>query len=369
MLHRTVQSALLGAVHGLEQQCADLFADWNHQALLQHARHVADTLSAAEPSTVSSDAAPSHAELLQMHSPHATPVSAPPEASTSPGTVHSSVCDGTPKQEGTEERRQDAHTREGSPAPQLPSTGSKAAPACSNALQPDSDAVHRPTSASTADSRAGSVTAVEGAGLLTETPLQPSAPHAQQPRSRPADRAASTSERLQAVLKGPVSSAKALAVLAAVHTGAASLGLAAGLGRMPWPLYLIGTRDSFTHHLHAEQSRVSLGTVVTPSAVATEVHRRSPHVLHHASTALQAGGLVGRSLPCKIACCNTFARCLLAVMQVQLGDRSCLKTDFFFKACSVPSNYSEVCSPCPYFRVCASRKLPCSSHSYQVLCL
>ena len=49
----------------------------------------------------------------------------------------------------------------------------------------------------------------------------------------------------------------ALAALAAAHAGAASLGLAASAGRMPWPLYLIGTRDSFTHHLHAECSRVS----------------------------------------------------------------------------------------------------------------
>jgi len=65
------------------------------------------------------------------------------------------------------------------------------------------------------------------------------------------------SQTLRALLKGVVCPAMAVAVLAAVHAGATSLGLAAGLPKMPWPLYLIGTRDSFTHHLHADQRRVS----------------------------------------------------------------------------------------------------------------
>ena len=30
------------------------------------------------------------------------------------------------------------------------------------------------------------------------------------------------------------------------------------LGALPWPLYLIGTRDAFTHHLHAHKTRVCL---------------------------------------------------------------------------------------------------------------
>ena len=226
-----------------------------------------------------------------MQSSHATAVSAPPEASTSPDNV----CDGTPQPDSTEEHRQGSHT---SRAPQLPSPGSRAALPCSNALQPNSDAVLCPSSASTVDSKAGSMTGIEAAGPLSESPLQPSAPHGQQPPGRPAKGAESMSERLQAVLKGPVSAAKALAVLAAVHTGAASLGLAAGLGRMPWPLYLIGTRDSFTHHLHAQRSRVSLDTLVTPSAVAAKLQKLSTCSSIMPQQPFNQGGLPGCSLPC-----------------------------------------------------------------------
>ena len=258
VLHRTIQGALLGAIHGLEQHCAGRFAEWNHQALLRHARHVATTLSAAEPTSISSKIAPSHAELLQRESPLATSGSTPPEAPPSPMDVDTDVLGGPPQQGNVEEHCLDnGHTTAGSCEPELLSPGSAAALLGSDASHPDMDAASCLPNAITVERRAGSMTAVEAAGpLLFDCLLQRSAPQAQQPRCPAADGTESMSERLQAALKGPVSSAKALAVLAAVHTGAASLGLAAGLGRMPWPLYLIGTRDSFTHHLHAEQSRV-----------------------------------------------------------------------------------------------------------------
>jgi len=41
-----------------------------------------------------------------------------------------------------------------------------------------------------------------------------------------------------------------------------------------------------------------------------------------------------------------------AVMKVQLGGRSCMKTEFFFRASSVPANYSDV-------RAEAPSSLPC----------
>lgn len=256
VLHRAVQGALLGAIHGLEQHCAGRFAEWNHQALLRHACHVATTFSATEPTGVSSEVAPSHAELLKRGSPLATSVSTPPEAPPSPRAVDTDVPGGPPQQGNGEEHCLDSPTTEGSRAPQLPSPGSAAALPGSDASHPDSDAASCLPSAITVESRAGSMTAVKAAGPLPDCPRQPSAPQAQQLRCPAADGMESMSERLQAALKGPVSLARALAVLAAVHMGAASLGLAAGLGRMPWPLYLIGTRDSFTHHLHAEQSQV-----------------------------------------------------------------------------------------------------------------
>ena len=247
---------MLGAVHGIEQHCAGLFAEWNHKALLQHAQHVADTLSAEASTSISSDVSPSHAEL-QTQCPLAAVDSAAPDPLGSPSAQPSGVVGVHSEQLSMEEQYQDSQTREDSHAPQLPSTDS-----CTHVLQPNSHAEDCLTIASMIDSAAGSMAASEAAEGLAECPLQPSDCQAQQAGSNLAEGAEGMPVRLQAALKGPMSLAKALAVLAAVQTGAASLGLAAGLGRMPWPLYLIGTRDSFTHHLHAEQSRVSLLTPV-----------------------------------------------------------------------------------------------------------
>ena len=258
MPHRTAQCALLGAVHGIEQHCAGLFAEWNHQALLQHAQHVANALLAGAPRKISSNVSPSHAEL-QTQSPLSAAGSAPPQAFKTFSAQHSGVSGGQSEQQSMEEQHQASHTREASHAPQPSSTGS-----CSHVLRASTHADDCTTIASIVDSTAGSMAATKAAGPLAECPLQPSAPQAHQPLCCPVEGTESVSGMLQAVLKGPLSSAKALAVLAAVQTGAASLGLAAGLSRMPWPLYLIGTRDSFTHHLHAEQSRVSPHTIAPP---------------------------------------------------------------------------------------------------------
>ncbi len=256
MSHRTAQCALLGAVHGVEQHCASLFADWNRQALQQHAQHVATSLSAGASTGISNDVSPSRSEQ-QMQSPLAAVDSSP-----SPSAQHRGGTDGQSEQQSAGEQYQAGDIREGGLAPRLSSKGP-----CTDVSQPNSHAEDCPTIARTVDSTAGSMAGAEAADALAECPGQFSAPQEHQPPCCPIDGTESMSGVLQAVLKGPLSSAKALAVLAAVHTGTASLGLAAGLGRMPWPLYLIGTRDSFTHHLHAEHSRVSPHTIAPPYAM------------------------------------------------------------------------------------------------------
>ena len=57
--------------------------------------------------------------------------------------------------------------------------------------------------------------------------------------------------RAWAELQAPGDPAISLVLASAAHTAACDLGLAASVGPLPWPLYLIATRDSFTHHLHA----------------------------------------------------------------------------------------------------------------------
>jgi hypothetical protein len=51
--------------------------------------------------------------------------------------------------------------------------------------------------------------------------------------------------------------AAALVLASAAFTAACDMGLASGAGPVPWPQYLISTRDSFTHHLHARATQAS----------------------------------------------------------------------------------------------------------------
>ena len=53
--------------------------------------------------------------------------------------------------------------------------------------------------------------------------------------------------------------AAALVLASAAATAACDMGLASGAGPVPWPAYLIGTRDSFAHHLHAQPTEVTNG--------------------------------------------------------------------------------------------------------------
>ena len=53
--------------------------------------------------------------------------------------------------------------------------------------------------------------------------------------------------------------AAALVLASAAATAASDMGLASGAGPVPWPAYLVGTRDSFTHHLYAQSRQVSDG--------------------------------------------------------------------------------------------------------------
>ena len=53
----------------------------------------------------------------------------------------------------------------------------------------------------------------------------------------------------------PGDPAVSLVLASAAHTAASDLGLSAGVGPLPWPLYLIATRDSFTHHLQAHSTK------------------------------------------------------------------------------------------------------------------
>lgn len=254
-LHRGVQSALLGAIHGLEQHCARLIAEWNHQALFDHAQHLTDSFAAGLLTATSSGAPPGHEKLQQRQSSHATLGGSPPETLETPDSEQADAAGGSGKQESADVQCQGTRTGEAS-RPQLPGLAAPAALASSNALQTSPKASDQPATAIGTDCEAGSLSAYGAAGSPRGCDHQPARPPAEQLASRLAEGAKSGSERLQAVLEGPVSPAMAVAVLAAVHAGAASLGLTAGLHRMPWPLYLIDTRDSFTHHLHVEHCHV-----------------------------------------------------------------------------------------------------------------
>lgn len=57
-------------------------------------------------------------------------------------------------------------------------------------------------------------------------------------------------------LGASVDAASALVLASAATSALAALGVSTSAGSLPWPLYLIGTRDSFTYALHAEQTEV-----------------------------------------------------------------------------------------------------------------
>ncbi len=52
--------------------------------------------------------------------------------------------------------------------------------------------------------------------------------------------------------------ASALVLASAASSALTALGVLSSAGPVPWPLYLIGTRDSFKYHLHAESKQVCL---------------------------------------------------------------------------------------------------------------
>ena len=61
-----------------------------------------------------------------------------------------------------------------------------------------------------------------------------------------------------AELQAPGDPAVSLVLASAARTAASDLGLAAGVGPLPWPLYMIATRDSFSHHLHAHSTQARI---------------------------------------------------------------------------------------------------------------
>lgn len=52
--------------------------------------------------------------------------------------------------------------------------------------------------------------------------------------------------------------ASALVIASACSSALAALGFSSSAGPVPWPLYLIGTRDSFKFDMHAERKQVEL---------------------------------------------------------------------------------------------------------------
>lgn len=72
----------------------------------------------------------------------------------------------------------------------------------------------------------------------------------------------------------PGDPAAALVLASAAFTAACDMGLASGAGSVPWPHYLISTRESFTHHLSARATQVIrlLSTVRLSSAAEFTPH-------------------------------------------------------------------------------------------------
>ena len=276
-LHSEMQGALLRAIHGLEQHIQDLFAQWNHGDLLQHAEELLAALSAE---SVSTDAATQQTRAAQAPAQAdggtAAEGSSAERSRPEPSALHDeSLCDSgrnltpgsaLPKESvgGNANEGQSSRAGMHSSAAQPPSSEDMPSTSRQNSAQlPEEDA--QPQQEIT-------VTSVRTAEKVAQVRDSDDAPATHDcSNGRRVSQAAEEHEtsrpdstgveglctRLRAALAEPLSPAMALAALAAVHAGAASLGLAASVGRMSWPLYLIGTRDSFTHHLHAECSRVS----------------------------------------------------------------------------------------------------------------
>ena len=93
----------------------------------------------------------------------------------------------------------------------------------------------------------------------TQNPAAPA--HERSPPSPgPAGHSASGQQALDSLhtwagTQMPGDPAVSLVLASAAHTAAADLGLISGIGPLPWPLYLIATRDSFTHHLHVRRTQ------------------------------------------------------------------------------------------------------------------
>ena len=226
-----MQSVLLGAMHGLERHIAGLFAEWNHKALLQHADELAAALGVERAWPTTSPIATHSQEAV--HPPRACSGSICPETprlneGMRPGPMQACLAGETMGTDGSN----------GSATAQLPDAQCRQMGTHTPSSSPSTEGIKESCPLSRDGSQTSNFSLGCGTGQLPDG-------HAQ-----------SLSESLSAILAGLMSPAMALTILAAVHMGAASLGLAAGLAKMPWPLYLISTRDSFTHHLHAERSQV-----------------------------------------------------------------------------------------------------------------
>lgn len=134
------------------------------------------------------------------------------------------------------------------PAPCTPSAAPQS-PVCSPvsshaALQPATPPARPPTAALLAAKMAGPTGCMAGpyaAAVPGEGPHFP---------------AAQTVHASAAGMSVPGDAASALVLASAASSALAALGISSSAGPVPWPLYLIGTRDSFTYHLHAESNQV-----------------------------------------------------------------------------------------------------------------
>ena len=260
MLCSETQGALLGAMHSLEQEVAELFKEWNWEALVHHAQELVQALSADMPSQGRAGSSTGCAQVEQQGIPEDRPetVDALRTASTEP-LVASEGCTiavQEPSSSITEGSCQHVETTAGSSAQLSSSPQPASEPSCSARVSESLACLANGTTPCGTPTGADPVREGDRIALhSSEPPGSPTGQHMSENAEGPCD-AKVFLERLHAALEAPLSPATALAVLAAVHVGAASLGRAAAVARMPWPLYLIGTRDSFAHHLHVERSQV-----------------------------------------------------------------------------------------------------------------
>lgn len=292
---RDQQATLVGAVQGLERHLKPMLAAWNRSSL----SHFCDRLSAAvqqgcegmdlvprpvnAPAISSGLATVAGGIMCNADAPaaersqgaacqeHARPTSSTEKAERSAGdgamsTALAEGCEGsdgcaTASQQGCAAATPDVLHKKNVALPELsPPTPAGRDTRASSAASPAAHRVMGTPAGSLHEEQANLILparlAVSGE---TQGPAAPAC-KADLPSASPegpSDAAQQVQDSLRAWAnsQAPGDPAVSLVLASAAHTAASDLSLSTGIGPLPWPLYLIATRDSFTHHLHAHSTK------------------------------------------------------------------------------------------------------------------